>query len=86
MRDEELFIPLAFVIGVTVVFVTKIIVGNVTQVVCHWRDTALKERMVEAGMSAPEIAEVVAAGRGSTCQHAAKLPEYHKPPVMKPAQ
>jgi hypothetical protein len=61
MHEEEVFIAIAGM--VTGILVLRIIANAATRVFCHWRDVALKMRLVEAGLDAVQIEQIVLAGR-----------------------
>ena len=65
MHEEEMIMAIGAMI--TAVFVIRIIAGAITRIVCHWCDASLKMRLVESGMGAKEIEQVILAGKSRGC-------------------
>jgi hypothetical protein len=61
MREEEMIIAIAGM--VTAVLILRLITRAVTRMFCHWRDVALKAKLVDAGMDRIQIEHVVLVGR-----------------------
>ena len=91
MHDEEMAIACTAIVFGTpmLIIVASIFIKGLVRVVCHSRDVSLKIRLAERGMSAPEIEQIVRAGRfdepsrqkaSSTSQIPNALPVEGKPP------
>jgi hypothetical protein len=57
MREEEVMVAIAGMIAG--VLAVRIMAQAAIRIVCHWNDVRLKLRLVEAGISAPEIEQIV---------------------------
>jgi hypothetical protein len=82
MREEEMFITICAM--VLAFLIIRVLARSVTRIFCHWHDVQLKIRLVDAGVSAKEIEQIVSAGNPSTCRKKAKAADIPaKPPVQK---
>lgn len=82
MHDEEMVVALVALVGTAVVFVTWIVMTNLTKVLCHSRDCQLKQKLAEQGMSPYEILQVVTVREGDDMPD--PLP-VTRPPVKQPS-
>jgi hypothetical protein len=80
MREEEVFVTLAAM--VLAFLIIRVLARAVTRIICHWHDTQLKIRLVEAGISSREIEQIVGAGT-STSGGCRKADVPAKPPVQQ---
>jgi hypothetical protein len=60
--DPEILIPITAIVCVFIFVLVKTVVGILAQMFSVWRNTRLKERMLDRGLSVHEIERVCDAG------------------------
>jgi hypothetical protein len=101
MRDEEAFIVIAIMAGISFMVVSGIVCRSIVRMVSHWRDVSLKLQLVERGFTPDQIEQVVLAGRweqgprrtgdqqprsnGIFCRSAERSPDTQPEIASKPA-